>query len=101
MRLVRARGLVELGKVASGSTTQDLWLGDRKVGSQIIIGEDRSRLSRRGTVWKVREEEWEPATERWSEYLDLGLELGERKKHVSCHASALAMTDEACREAEI
>ena len=48
-----ARGLVELGKVASGSAAQDLWLRDRKVRSQ-VIGEDRSQFSGRGTVGEVR-----------------------------------------------
>ena len=41
MRLLRARGLAELEKIASSSATQSLWLGDRKVGSQ-IIGEVQS-----------------------------------------------------------
>ena len=36
VRLLRARGLAELGNVASGSAAQGLCLGDRKVGSQII-----------------------------------------------------------------
>ena len=53
VRLFRARGSAELGKVASGSTTQGLWLGDRIVGSQ-VIGVDRSPLPGRGTVEKVR-----------------------------------------------
>ena len=53
MRLFRARDLAELGKVASGSAEQGLWLGDRKMGSQ-VIGEDRSRLPGRGTVMEVR-----------------------------------------------
>ena len=37
------------------------------------------------------------------EYTDLGLDLGEREEQVTCHASvlALAMTDEARREAEM
>ena len=52
MRLLRAHGSAELGKVASGSITQGLWLGDRKVGSP-VIGEDRSRLPGIGTVGKV------------------------------------------------
>ena len=41
-----------LGKVVSGSATQSLWLGDRKVGSQ-VVGEDQSRLPGRGAVRKV------------------------------------------------
>ena len=44
-------------------------------------------------------------TERRRECTDLGLDLGERKEQVVCHASALAlalaMTDEARREAEV
>ena len=43
IRLSRARGSAELGKVASGSAAQGLWLGDRKVGSQ-VISEDRNRF---------------------------------------------------------
>ena len=31
-----ACGSAELGKVASGFALQGLWLGDRKVGSQVI-----------------------------------------------------------------
>ena len=41
VRLLWAHGSAELGKVASGSAMQNLWLGDRKVGSQ-VIGEDQS-----------------------------------------------------------
>ena len=49
------------------------------------------------------DEEGEPAIERRREYTDLGLDLGEREEQVVCHASALAlaMTDEARREAEM
>ena len=41
--------------------------------------------------------------ERRRECTDLGLDLGEREEQVVCHVSALAlaMTDEARREAEI
>ena len=37
------------------------------------------------------------------EQTDLGSDFGKKDKHVACHASALAlaMTSEACREAEI
>ena len=47
---------------------------------------------------KLGEEE-EIETERRREHTDLGLDLGKREEHVSCHASAfaLAMTDGACR----
>ena len=37
------------GKVACGSATQDPWLGNRKVGFQ-VVGEDQSRSPRRGIV---------------------------------------------------
>ena len=49
------------------------------------------------------DEEGEPAIERKRECTDLGLDLDEREEQVVCHASvlALAMTDEARREAEI
>ena len=53
VRLLRARGSTEFGEVATSSTTQGLCLGDRKVRSQ-VIGENQSRLHRRGTVGKVR-----------------------------------------------
>ena len=43
--------MMELGKVAPGSAAQSLWLGDRKVGSQ-VIGEDR--IPGKETVGKVR-----------------------------------------------
>ena len=76
-----------LGKVASGSATQGLWLGDRKVGSQ-VVGKDRSQLSGIETVGEVRREY-------------TGLELGERDEQVACHVSALVMTEEACLEAEL
>ena len=37
-------------------------------------------------------------SQRWikGECTDLGLDLGEREEQFVCHASALAMTDEAC-----
>ena len=48
-RLLGTPGLVELGMVAPGSATLDLWLGNSKVRSQ-VIGKDRSRLPGRGTL---------------------------------------------------
>ena len=54
MRLLRAGGSAEIGKAASGSATSGLWLGDRKVGSQ-VGGEDRSRLPRRKQLGKLGE----------------------------------------------
>ena len=106
MRLHRARGSAELREVASGSATQSLWLRNGKVGSQ-VTGIDRSRFPGRRTVGKLGEEEEEEEGElligRRRECTDLGLDLGERKERVVCHASALAlaMTDEARREAEM
>ena len=49
------------------------------------------------------DEEDEPAIEQRRECTDLGLDLGEKEEQVVCHASALAlaMTDEAHREAEM
>ena len=38
---------------ASGFATLGFWLGDSKVGSQ-VVGKDRSRLSGRGPVGEVR-----------------------------------------------
>ena len=64
------------------------------MGSQ-VVAEDRSRVPGRGTVGEVRRGGRARAEGR-KEYTD----LGERKK-VACHASALAMTDEACREAKM
>ena len=55
MKLLRVRGSEELRKVASGSSTQDLSLGNRKVRSQ-VVGEDRSRFPGSGTVGEVRRE---------------------------------------------
>ena len=105
MRLLRARGSAELGKVASGSATQGLWLRNRKVGSQarhrpkpIPLREEQF-----GKLGEEEDEEGEPATKRRREYTVFRFDLGEREEQVVCHASALAlaMTDEARREAEI
>ena len=52
MKLLMARGLAKLGKVVSGSATQGLWLGDRKMGSQ-VIHKGQSQHPGRGTVGKV------------------------------------------------
>ena len=53
-----------------------------------------------GKLGEKEDEEDEPAIER-REYTVSGLDLGEREEQVVCHASALAlaMTDEARREA--
>ena len=95
MRLLKAHGSVKLSEVTSDFATQSLWLRNGKVRSQ-VSSIDRSRFLAR-TVGEIRREEDEPATERRRERTD----LGERKEQVVCHASALAMTDEARREAEM
>ena len=102
MRFLRARGPVELRKVASGSATQGLWLRNGKVESQ-LSGIDQSRHPGRRTVGEIRRGKEEPAIEWKRECTDLGLELGEKEEQVVCHASALAlaMTNEARREAEM
>ena len=53
VRFLQTSGSAELRKVASGSATQGLWLGNGKVGSQ-VIGENQSRLPKRGAVGEVR-----------------------------------------------
>ena len=53
MRFLRERDSAELGKVASGSAMKGLWLGDRKVGSQ-VMRKDRSRFPGGGMVGEVR-----------------------------------------------
>ena len=83
---LQARGSPQLGKVASGSARQGLWLGDRKVGSQ-VIGKDRSQLPGRGG---------RRASDRTKKRLPrfgVGLALGEREEQVAC--LPLAMTEEA------
>ena len=72
------------------------------MGSQ-VSSVDQSQLPGRRTVRKVRRggRHEEPATKRRREYTDLGLDLDKREEQVVCHASALAMTDEARREAEM
>ena len=56
-----------------------------------------------GKFGEEEDEEGKPAIERRKERTDLGLDLGEKEEQVVCHASALAlaMTDEARREAEM
>ena len=68
-----------------------------------VSGIDRADSLEEEQLRKLGEEEGEPAIERRRECTDLGLDLGEREEQVVCHASALAlaMTDEARREAEM
>ena len=98
MRFYRARGSVELSEVAPGSATQGLSLRNEKVRPQ-VSGIDQSRFRGRRTVRKVRR----GGRRGRRECTDLELDLGEREEQVVCHASALAlaMTDEARREAEM
>ena len=105
VRLLMARGSAELREVASGSATQGLRLRNGKVGSQ-VSGIDRSRIlgeEQLGKLGEEEDEEGEPAIGQRRECTDLGLDLDEREEQVVCHASALAlaMTDEARREAEM
>ena len=55
-----------------------------------------------GKLGEEEDEKEVPATERRREYTGLWLYLGKREEQVACHVSvlALAMKDEACREAE-
>ena len=64
---------------------------------------DSLREEQLGKLGAKNDEEKEPATEQRRGYTDLGLYLGEREKQVVCHVSALAlaMTNEACWEAEM
>ena len=68
-----------------------------KTEAESLRGEQLGKLGRE------EDEEGEPATEPRRKYTDLGLDLGERQEQVACHAStfALAMTEEARREAEM
>ena len=53
-------------KITSGFVTKSLWLGNGKVGSQ-VIGKDQSRLPEEEQLGKLREttdEEEEPGTEQ-------------------------------------
>ena len=105
MRLLRARGTAELREVASGSATEGLWLRNGKVRSQ-VSGVDRSRFlgeEQFGKLGEKEDEKGDPAIERSREYTVFGFDLGEKEVQVVCHGSALAlaMTDEARREAEM
>ena len=105
MKLLRARGSAELGKIASGCSTQGLLLGNTKVGSQ-VIGEDQSRLPERETVGEVRRgrRRGRRASHKTKEKINrCRVDFKQERKPVACDASALdlAMTDEARREAEM
>ena len=82
MRLHRARGSAELGKVAFGSASQGLWLRDRKVGSQ-VIGEDRSRFPGRRTVWEIRRGGRRTSNRVKNKVYRFGVRFG-RKRRASC-----------------
>ena len=78
-----------------------------------LVGRQKYRISgnrqrpkptsweRTSSVSLEEDEKKEPVTKRRREYTDLWLHLGEREEQVACHASALAMTDKTCREAEM
>ena len=71
-----------LGRALTGSLwlcCSGLWLGDRKVGSQ-VVGKNQSQFTGRRTVEKLVDEEKEPANQRTSEHTDLGSDLGERER---------------------
>ena len=103
MRLLKAGGSAELSEVASGSAPQGLWLRNGKVESQVSGMNDADSLGEEqlGKLGEEEDEEGEPVIEQRRECIDLGLDLGEIEEQVVCHASALAMTDEARREAEM
>ena len=107
MRLFTACGSAELEEIA-------LWLcyagplaRRQKSGFSGKSGKTKADYLGRRNSWKKlgekEDEEKEPASKQWREHTDLGLDLDEREKQVTCHTSALslAMTDEACREAEM
>ena len=60
-------------------------------------------IPRKGSSNQQQQQEVWAAIERRRECTDLGLDLGEREEQIICHVSALAlaMTDEARREAEM
>ena len=88
MRLLRARG---------GTRKDSLCLS--YAGPFQVIGKDQSQFPGRAAVGEVRR--GERASYRTKKYTDLGFDLGERKEQVVCHASALAIADEARRESEM
>ena len=102
VRLLRARGSAEFREVSSGSATQCLWLRNGKVGSQ-VSGIDPSRFPGRRTVGKIRRGGRRASDRAKKRMHRFRVDLGEREEQVVCHASvlALAMTDEARREAEM
>ena len=53
MRLFRACGSARLGQVTSDFAARRLWLGNRKVRSQ-VVGEDLRQFPGRRTVGQVR-----------------------------------------------
>ena len=75
-----------------------VWLGDKKVGSQ-IIGEDR--FPKRRAVGEVRRGGRRANNRAKKRVYRFRVNLGETEEQVACHASALAMTDEARQEAEM
>ena len=68
-----------------------------------VSGIDQCQFPGRRTVGKVRRRGRKASDRAKIKCTDLGLNLGEREDQVVCYASALAlaMTDEARREAEM
>ena len=85
---------------------QGFWLGERKVGSQ-IIGDNQSRFPGRLSVGEIRRggRRGRGASNRAKERVyRFWVKFGrDREEQFVCHASvlALAMTDEARQEAEM
>ena len=97
MRFLKARGSAEPRKVASGYARQGLQLRNGKVRSQ-VSGIDRSQFPGRRTVGEVKVGERRASDRAEKRIYRFGVDLVEREEQVVCHASALAMTDEARRE---
>ena len=104
----RKRNQTPLSTQLSRARTGSLWLfyvrplvANRKVGSQ-IVSKDQSRLPGRRTVGRVGIR-GRRASDRMKERIHRFSVRFRRDKQVTCNASALAlaMTDEACWEAEM
>ena len=74
--------------VSSGSAIKGLWLGNRKVVSQVVgkteadfLGEEQ--LAKLGEEVDKKEE---PATQPRIDYIDFGSDSGEKDDYVTCHA---------------
>ena len=102
MRFFRAQGSLKLRQVASGSATQNLWLRDRKVRSQVVVINlcrfpEEKHLEKGGKKKNTTITEWR------IEQTELGSDLDKKDKPVWSHALALAlvMTKKTCGRAEM